>query len=136
MKTKSASKDILLRLMKMDELEYGKLVMDTAHQYLHQILLYDRAGKKMLWRSSYFWIWWSRQWERRNTILISELHLHTLYDTPVDDELASWIRSEFQETHSIQKLNILPNRLVLASSFSSMALSGVFKKERHGINKL
>jgi hypothetical protein len=113
--------------MKMDDHEYGELVMDRAYQYLHQVLLYDRQGKKMLWRSTYFWTWWSRQWERRNTLLISELHLHTLWDTPVDEELAAWVRHEFMQVHSIYKLNIMPNRLVLASSFSAMVKAGILK---------
>ncbi len=115
----------LQRLMKMDDEEYFEILSNTAFQYLHGVLLYDKEGKKTLWRSRYFWVWWSRQWERRNKILIAELYLHQLYDTPVDDDLANWIRSEYMQTHSIQKLNILPNRLVLASSFSSMIKAGI-----------
>src|SRR5688572_21212950 len=119
MKQKQTPKELLQHLMKMDDLEYGRMVMATANQYLQKVLICDKEGKKMLFRHRYFWVWWSRQWERRNKILIEDLHLDQLYSLPVDQELASWIRTEYFRTHSIEQLNILPNRLVLSSSFSA-----------------
>ena len=123
------ARELLIHVMQIDELEYGRMVMLRAEEYLYQVLLLDRTAKEAFCHSANFWYWWKYQWERRNRIMIAKMNLMPLYDAPSDPHLAAMITEEYQAIHSLKALNIVPNRVVMASSLGAFMWPA--KKKQH-----
>lgn len=108
---------LLQRLMNMCDEEYSNLVWNKAELWINHNLCNDEIGKSILLQEPYFWKWWQQQWNRRNRILIYDLHLSSL---PDDVDVIDFVRHEFQNAHSIEALNIFPNRFIMANTYANM----------------
>jgi hypothetical protein len=87
-------------------------------QYLKQTLRSNEENIAIMSESKLFWLWWKKQWEKRDSIFIHEFHLED-YKTIADRETAEYFLTEYQAAHSLVKMNIHPNRYVMRSAVAN-----------------
>lgn len=62
----------VMQLLDITELQYGSLVMDAAFAYLHQHMG-DSPSKNELSKTSLFWAWWRNHWHDVDMDFIQEV---------------------------------------------------------------
>jgi len=116
---KDEHKHLLQGIMAMSADAYNQHVYDVAIDYLHQVLELDQWGQDQLQAASHFWVWWQEQWARRNNILVNEFGIAEM-DKADFEHYREVITAEFNKIHSLNSLNIYPDRIVMENSFADM----------------
>lgn len=116
---KDEYKNLLQGIMAMTGDAYNQLVYDVAIDYLHQVLELDQWGQDQLQNAKHFWMWWQEQWARRNNILVCQFGLNEI-DKSDFEHYREVITTEFHKIHSLNSLNIYPDRIVMENSFADM----------------
>lgn len=114
---KETYKETICQVLEFTEQEYEDKLFNSAFEYLELNMHQDEYGINQLSQSAYFWEWWVQQWERRNKILN---HIHKLDQvhrilSPAD---LRFLRERYRHTHSPERLNIYPNRVVMEYTFN------------------
>jgi hypothetical protein len=96
-------------------------------QYLKQTLRRDRENVQIMSESKLFWLWWKKQWAKRDSIFVHDFHLAD-YTSIADSDTAEYFLTEYQAAHSLNKMNIHPNRFVMRS-----AVANFVRKEKETV---
>lgn len=116
---KDEFKNLLLVIMDMKANAYDVFKVDTAADYLREVLEFDQWGREQMLKSNHFWSWWENQWALRNEKLVFELGLNDLDWTWYAD-YRTVVKESFYCAHSLYALNVYPNRVVMEASYGEM----------------
>lgn len=122
------TKDIIIRAACISLDDYNTHVFNQAAAYLDGIIGTDEHAKSRLMQSPHFWSWWQRQWDNREERFVL---VHDLDKLVGDPDLIELIAELWYDLHSIESLNIRPNRMVLESSYAVM-IGEVFDHAKSG----
>lgn len=109
-------KAAILRLLKMDELQYNFMQWNQAVDYLNTYLNHVREDVAMLEGARIFWAWWRNHWNMRD-----EKFLTIHGRSPMQS--VKWLNQLYAQYNSGAMLakNLTPNSIVLHESYKSMA---------------
>ena len=109
-------KEQICRAIGWDADQYRLHQFETGMSYLEHYLKGDHQGVQMLSRTKTFWVWWCRQWERRNRILLHKLNKkHRFATTPKAD-----FKKLYEQVHHHECLSVYPGRVVMEKSYAEM----------------
>ena len=103
----------VIKHMGISQEDYNQLVWGLAIQYLRHTD-YSEPSASLLLKTPFFWAWWTKQFERRNRILV---HKHSLDKITPDEVTAVLVTELFLQTHSAEALDIFPNDVVLENTY-------------------
>lgn len=106
--------------MDMSEQEYGLLVFESAYEYLDKTCGSDELAKSVLPQKQLFWSWWTNQWQRRNRVLVHDLELEKYAGQIISPSASRYVREQFLITHSVERIEEYPNRLVMDDAYAEM----------------
>jgi hypothetical protein len=116
--TKEQNTNLILLMTGIDRDKLSEVIYMRGLQYLRQTLRGNQENIDIMSESKLFWLWWKRQWEKRDSIFIYEFHLES-YKTIADAETSEYFLTEYQAAHSLTRMNIHPNRFVMRSAVAN-----------------
>lgn len=112
MKSKEKNRLTLQSFFGIDDLQYGELVMDNAYRYLQVYLDGDQGGIQMITMSSFFWEWWTNQWDYRNQIFLDKWRLSITPDMSAKGR--NVLMNVWLDDHNITPSDVRPNPQVVS----------------------
>lgn len=109
-------KATVLRLLKMDELEYNWMQLKQGLAYLRAYLNGDEYGIAMLESSRIFWCWWRDHWNKRDEKF---LLIHSRVPGLQKPEYLRQLYAQYHNGSMLSK-NIHPNSVVINESYIQM----------------
>lgn len=123
------NKYIIMKALRMSELQYGTMVMDYAQAWMRRYFGMEQTVIDALNKSGFFWKWWTKQWDNRDRefMRITEIAARP---TPLD--LTTWkvTKRLYELHHDADDLVIVPNKKVVRE------VGGLIKKEKELIKQL
>ena len=118
----TSNKFLILRLLGITSEAYELQLFEAAYAYLEtrypNMSGEDRA---QLVQGRYFWPWWTKQWERRNRILLHNFNYSDHLMVP-SDAVRRRANQEYNVIHDPGKQNILINRSIIRSTFEMVCI--------------
>ena len=108
---KMTSKYYIQKALGWSDYKYGKVVMDSAIEWIKFHFKSEPIMLDVLTRSTVFWQWWKNQWEHRDKRFI-EVTAIDLLDYPIAENIKEILNEDYAELHDIGRLIIKPNRMV------------------------
>jgi hypothetical protein len=132
-KREQENKEKVLRWLKMSDEDHFDLVVDTALEYLKNVLHVNAYGLEYLSKSTDFWTWWRIEWNRIDTLFLDALKPHDDWyvtiidrdsDRPYKVDSAEDLRSWYSVYHEASMENRFINAAVVRATAESM-LKGI-----------
>lgn len=125
----NTNRQIICELLNITDEEYMNYVLDKAEVWLTMYLGDDEWSKTRVMETKSFWLWWENQWNIRNNQLLNSLYelmyncgedIRHIRDYRYDFKKQALVLEMFNNVHSIQNLNIKPNRMVMDETYAKM----------------
>jgi len=133
MKIKEQIKQEIQRLLNIDELHYGNLLMDKAYEYLNSIMRLDAWGIKILTSCPMFWKWWVNQWEHTDRIWYFDTKMEGRMYLTTQQQMD--YRQSYDNMHAVELMVAYPNKLVMEETYAIMVGEIIDSKNAiHGVS--
>lgn len=118
------TRELIIASLNWDELTYGNFVMEKAEEYLKRQCGADAYGIQALMESSIFWKWWKNHWMQRDEAF--------LYEWACNSDIED-LCNEYAYIHSAANLHIIPNRVILESTYAKMINDYIVANQKGGV---
>ena len=114
------NRDAVKKWLKLTDDEASNLFIDTAYDYLKNVLGTDAYGLEHLPKTSEFWTWWRLEWNRIDSIFLNCIREdERWYCSIVDRDSSTWYKVDdvyfLREWYNIYHEASMDNRFINSS---------------------
>lgn len=123
------NKDYIQKALGISADEYVIAVEQGGYQWINRYFHGDEDMTRLVSTCGMFWKWWINQWEIRDEQFVQSTGIDVL-DMALDGRYWQVAFEEWLELHDVMKLQIVPNRWVIA------ALSKMIREDEKAVEAL
>ena len=105
------NKELIIKSLRITELEYAALVESFAFDWLCSRLTNLKCVINQLSKSKLFWDWWKNQWEIRDEKYIRDSNIALITET-LEGNTLTMARDLYRDTHNPLTLTVKLNVLI------------------------